>query len=48
MRRIVTKRRKGGRERGREGGREGLPPAVQEPITTAIWGMPAADMLAWL
>ncbi len=24
------------------------PPAVQEPITTAIWGMRSADMRAWL
>ena len=24
------------------------PPAVHEPITAAIWGMPAADRLAWL
>ena len=24
------------------------PPAVQEPITTAICGMPSADMRAWL
>ena len=24
------------------------PPAVHEPITTAIWGIPAADMRAWL
>jgi hypothetical protein len=24
------------------------PPAVHEPITTAIWGMPFADMRAWL
>ena len=24
------------------------PPAVQEPITAAIWGMPLADMRAWL
>ena len=24
------------------------PPAVQEPITTATWGMPRADMFAWL
>ena len=23
------------------------PPAVHDPITTAIWGMPAADMRAW-
>ena len=24
------------------------PPAVDEPITRAIWGMPAADIRAWL
>ena len=24
------------------------PPAVQEPITTAICGMPCADICAWL
>ena len=24
------------------------PPAVHDPITTAIWGMPFADMRAWL
>ena len=24
------------------------PPAVQEPITDAIWGMPAAERFAWL
>ncbi len=24
------------------------PPAVQEPITTAIWAIPAADICAWL
>ena len=24
------------------------PPAVQEPITAAIWAIPAADRFAWL
>ena len=24
------------------------PPAVDEPITSATWGMPAADIRAWL
>ena len=24
------------------------PPAVHEPITAATWGMPAADIRAWL
>ena len=24
------------------------PPAVHEPITTAIWGMPSAESRAWL
>ena len=24
------------------------PPAVEEPITSATWGMPRADIRAWL
>jgi ubiquinone/menaquinone biosynthesis C-methylase UbiE len=29
-------------------GEREAPPAVQDPITAAIWGMPAALMVAWL
>ena len=24
------------------------PPAVQDPMTTAIWGIPLEDIVAWL